>query len=104
MIVIIHTTTATIDEAKKIAHVLLVNHLAACVNIRPICSIYRWENNIEEDEEYDISIKSDIRHLQTIKSTIISMHSYELPAFIWWNAKAETKYEKWIKNVTNNLD
>lgn len=98
MTIIVHTTTATKDEAKKIAYALMEKRFVACVNIYPIYSIYKWNGQTEEDEEYEISIKSNIQHLEEIKNVIISIHSYELPAIIWWSIDAEDKYKKWIED------
>ena len=48
--------------AKEIAHDLVVNKLAACVNILPeITSIYSWQDNIECDIEVQLIIKVEIR-------------------------------------------
>lgn len=83
-------------EARNIANALVSKGLAACVNMRPITSIYKWKGNVEEEGEVELSIKTIPEMLENIKKTIISMHSYELPALIWWPADAEDKYSQWI--------
>ena len=38
--------------AETLAAGLVVNHLAACVNVMPrIRSIYRWDGDIQKDDE-----------------------------------------------------
>ena len=47
------TTAGSEEEARKIGRVLVERLLAACVNIVPrVKSIYRWEGEIEEAEEW----------------------------------------------------
>lgn len=98
MIIVVHTTTANINEAKIIAHALVGKGLAACVNMHPITSIYEWRGNLEEEGEVELSIKTTSHMLEDVKKTILSMHSYELPALLWWPADAEEKYAQWISD------
>lgn len=96
MIIVVHTTTANVDEAKNIANALVGKGLAACVNMHPITSVYKWKGNVEEEGEVELSIKTTSEMLENVKKTIISMHSYELPALLWWPVDGEDKYVKWI--------
>lgn len=98
MIIVVHTTAANMDEAKNIANTLVGRGLAACVNIHPISSIYKWKGNVEEEGEIELSIKTTSEMLEEVKKTIISVHSYELPALLWWPADSEDKYAQWIVN------
>ena len=45
-------------SAKKIAKLLLTKKLAACVSLKNIYSIYKWEGKIEKVNEVEITIKS----------------------------------------------
>jgi periplasmic divalent cation tolerance protein len=83
-------------EAKNIANALVNKGLAACVNIHPITSVYKWKENVEEEREVELSIKTTSEMLENVKKTIISMHSYELPALLWWSVDVEDKYAHWI--------
>lgn len=84
------------NEAKNISNALVGKGLAACVNMHPVTSVYKWKGNIEEEEEIDLSIKTTSEMLENVKKTIISMHSYELPALLWWPVDGEDKYAQWI--------
>ncbi|MGH9882151.1 MAG: divalent cation tolerance protein CutA, partial [Pyrinomonadaceae bacterium] len=45
-------TAANGEEATRLAEVLVVGHLAACVQILPeMESVYRWQGNIERQAE-----------------------------------------------------
>ncbi|MER3328076.1 MAG: divalent cation tolerance protein CutA, partial [Candidatus Kapaibacterium sp.] len=50
--IILICNSPNIDNAKQIAHKLVKEKLAACVNLFPgVTSIYEWEGAIEEEEE-----------------------------------------------------
>lgn len=83
MVSIIYTTTGTIDEARKIAQVLVSEKLAACVHIIPtIESFYRWKGKIEKAEECVLLVKTTERNVERTIHTIKNLHSYELPEIL----------------------
>ncbi|AXH13877.1 divalent-cation tolerance protein CutA [Malaciobacter mytili] len=95
--IIIQTTTNSKDEARNIAKVLLESKLAACVQISKIDSLYIWENEMCEDEEYLIIIKTKKEKFKKIKSKIKELHSYDLPEIISINIDDLSKeYKKYI--------
>jgi periplasmic divalent cation tolerance protein len=71
------------DSAEKIAHLLVTEKLAACVNILPgITSIYLWHGQIESAQEHLLLIKANKSCYQAIETTIKKHHPYELPEII----------------------
>ena len=76
------TTTSSHEEAKALAQRLLENHLAACVNYFRVDSLYRWQGSLQQDAEWQLIIKTDLRLQNAIEEIIIQHHSYELPELI----------------------
>ena len=71
------------ETAEKIAHLLVNDKLAACVNILPgITSIYLWHEQIELTQEHLLLIKAHKSCYQAIEKTIKKHHPYELPEII----------------------
>ncbi|MDD5462288.1 MAG: divalent-cation tolerance protein CutA [Methylococcales bacterium] len=69
--------------AEKIAHLLVKEKLAACVNILPgMTSIYTWQEQIESAQEYLLLIKANNTSFQAIATAIKMQHPYELPEII----------------------
>lgn len=101
-ICIVLTTTSCEDEAKTIAHHLVENKYAACVNIIPkIISVYSWKDSICEDEEYLLVIKTKKINFEEVKEVILKIHSYELPEIIMLPIETGfDKYINWIKQET----
>lgn len=60
-VVAMYSTASSSEEAKRIAHHLISQKLAACVNIIPqIQSVYEWEGKVEDSTEYLLMIKVDL--------------------------------------------
>jgi len=77
---IVLTTAGSEEEAQRIAHHVVEEQIAACVNIVPhITSIYRWKNKVEEAREWLLIIKTTAAAFEEIRQAIARLHSYELP-------------------------
>jgi periplasmic divalent cation tolerance protein len=69
--------------AESIANKLIEQKLAACINILPgIRSIYRWQDSIEQADEYLIIIKTNQAMYAPLESAIRTHHPYEIPEII----------------------
>jgi periplasmic divalent cation tolerance protein len=80
---IVLSTCANSQEAERIAHSLVEQRLAACVNILPgVQSIYRWKGSVETAAEVLMLIKTSPAHIPKVQSTIAGLHSYEVPEFL----------------------
>ncbi len=74
------TTTASSEEvAQAIANDLVTNQLAACVQVFPIRSTYRWQGSIEEQGEWMCMAKTTAAASTAIVEHIGDLHPYELP-------------------------
>ena len=77
---IVLTTVAQKPDAEKLALRLVERRLAACVNIvGPIRSIYRWKQEIANEPEYLLLIKTTAELAAQLRSALKELHAYELP-------------------------
>jgi len=99
---IIYTLTNSLDEAKKIARLLVREKLAACCNIvQNIISVYEWKNETCEDMEFLVLIKTKKNLFEEVKNSILENHSYELPAILMLPIeKGLEDYLGWIEKNT----
>ena len=79
---VIILSTAGEMEAKGIAQALVMQHLAACVIIIPVESVYRWKGELCEDREHLLIIKTVPSNADAVMHEIRNLHSYELPEMI----------------------
>ena len=83
MVAIIYSTIDKIQDARRIAQILVEEQLVACVNIIPnVESIYKWKGKIENDEECVLIAKTVDKNVKKTINKIKSLHPYELPDII----------------------
>jgi periplasmic divalent cation tolerance protein len=99
-LLIVISTFASLDHAKKMAHQLVESRLAACVQIQEgMHSIYRWEGKIYEGYEVLLSAKTVVNKWLDISNFIKSHHPYDLPEVIAYTPeKYEAHYGKWVES------
>lgn len=100
---IVLVTTSSQQEAGAIASALIESKLAACVTVIPVQSIYRWQGEINHDQEWQLIIKTKLEKFQELSDKVIELHSYEVPEIIALPIVAGSpSYLNWIEeNVSS---
>ena len=95
---IVLTTVGSDEQARSMARALVERRLAACVNIVPLgCSVYRWRERIEEDEERLLLIKSEARLFSVLCEAIRELHTYETPEVLALDVRdGAPDYLRWL--------
>jgi len=71
------------DSAESLARTLVEIKLAACVNLLAPCrSVYRWKDEVQNDEEHPMLIKTTHERYAALEAAIRAGHPYELPEII----------------------
>ncbi len=87
-------------EALRLAHEVVSDGLAACVNILPkITSVYFWEGEVCEDRESLLVIKTSDARLDELRAAILELHSYAVPEVLVVPVNPEAsshEYVRWI--------
>src|SRR5690606_32680751 len=79
-VVVILSNAPDMLLAKRIAHVLVEEHLAACVNLGVQgLSMYMWQGELEGAEEIPITIKTTGSRAQALIERLMALHPYEVP-------------------------
>lgn len=76
----IQVTCGSIAEADRIGDALVEQRLAACVQQLPIRSTYRWEGEVQHDEEILLLVKTRAARFDDVASLVRELHSYDVPA------------------------
>lgn len=98
---LVYITAPNKKEAKKIAQVLVKEELAACSNIFPIESIYRWQGKIERAGEFGMFVKTKAKLVEKVIKRVKEIHPYQIPCIISLSiGKGHKKFLKWINEST----
>jgi len=76
------TTVTDRATAEQLAASLLEQRLAACVQIAPCSSWYRWQGKIEQSEELVCTIKTRHDLFPEVCRAIRAMHPYQIPEIL----------------------
>ena len=83
MILCVTTTLSSKQSAEALAKMLVQQRLAACVQVQgPVTSTYHWEDRLEQAQEWLCVAKTDGRHFDLLKTTILEQHTYDEPEIV----------------------
>lgn len=64
------------------ARALVEARLAACVQIMPVVSVYRWDNKVEEAAEHLLLCKIAASEFPAVEAAIREQHGYDVPEIV----------------------
>ena len=87
---------------KALAHHLVEQQLAACVNCLPrVQSIFRWQGKVVTEQEVLMMLKTRAEHFPAIVERVKALHSYEVPEIIALPIQEGSQsYVDWLKEST----
>ncbi len=102
---IVLVTAGSKEEGENIASALLSAKLAACVSLTPVESLYVWQGKVNRDEEWQLTIKTDLACFEAMEAKIKAIHSYEVPEIIALPIIAgSSAYLNWIGENTKLIE
>lgn len=83
MSLVVLVTVPDLETARHIGRTLVEERLAACANIVPgLVSIYRWEDQINEDPELLLLLKTRLERYEELEGRVKQLHPYTFPEII----------------------
>jgi periplasmic divalent cation tolerance protein len=80
--ILVVTTVGSEEQAATLAHLLVERRLAACVQMHPVRSVYRWQGKVCDEAEYVLTIKTTERRYAELEQLILEHHPYERPEIV----------------------
>src|SRR2546423_1546628 len=98
--IVVLMTAPNVEEATRIAEMLVERKLAACVQILPpMTSIYLWKGEVERASEILLVAKSTRAKFDELEQAVRAIHSYETPEIIALPIVAGSpSYLSWLSN------
>ena len=98
-VIVVLTTTSSVDDAARIARELVERRLVACVNIVPqIRSIYRWEGEVQDEGESLLISKTVANRFEDVAAAIRELHPYDVPEIVALPAeRIDPAYATWLR-------
>ena len=99
---LVYITARDSEEAAVIGRDLVTKRLAACANVHgPIVSIFRWEGEIQEDEESVLIAKTTDDKVEALTARVLEIHSYDCPCVVALPiASGHSEFLDWIAAET----
>ena len=99
--IVVLITAGSEEEATKISRSIVQQELVACVNILPqIRSIFQWEGEVKEEQEWLLIAKTKSRVFQQLVIVVKALHSYSVPEVIALPIQdGLSEYLNWIGDV-----
>lgn len=89
------------ETAAGISKVLVDERLAACANIFPIRSIYRWKGDVLDGSEVAVLYKIMSSDFDAFENAVLRMHPYEVPCIVRYDiAEGHDPYLDWVTGST----
>jgi len=102
-VIVILTNLPDREAAVKLAHGLVEQRVAACVNVLGECtSVYRWKGAVESAAEVPVLIKTRAARFDEVEAAIRALHPYELPEIIAVPVvRGLEEYLQWVADETS---
>lgn len=71
--------TAPPEAGATLAEQLVEERLAACVNVLDCRSVYRWEDEVHDDEEVVLLAKTTDERYADLVAHVLAEHPYDVP-------------------------
>ncbi|HET9257593.1 MAG TPA: divalent-cation tolerance protein CutA [Pseudonocardiaceae bacterium] len=99
------TTTDSAEAAEELGRGIVDTRLGACVQIvGPIRSLYRWDGDVQNDEEWQCWVKTSADRLDALTEYIKKNHSYDVPEIVALPIIGGSRdYLSWITNETRSV-
>jgi periplasmic divalent cation tolerance protein len=97
-------TASSEAEATAIAQIVVQEKLAACVNLVPIRSVYIWQDQLQQEPEWQLLIKTTRDRFSALQERVLTLHSYEVPEILAIPIEAGSpSYLAWIGTQVDEI-
>jgi len=100
--IVVYFTAQNEKEGLEIGEILVKEKIAACSNVVPMKSIYRWKGEVQRGKEVGVFVKTKNSLFKRVVKRIRELHSYELPVIEKYEVKTYPEVERWLGEATKS--
>jgi periplasmic divalent cation tolerance protein len=98
----LYFTAKDVNDAARIARLLLDRRLIACANVFPVRSLYRWKGKVLDETEAVAICKTRRAAVRKAIAAAKKVHTYEVPCIVSYDmSEGLAAYTKWIDAETS---
>ncbi|MDR0226168.1 MAG: divalent-cation tolerance protein CutA [Burkholderiaceae bacterium] len=94
---VVATTVPSAEQAAALARSLVLEQVAACVQVEPITSHYAWEGELHATPEWRLVCKTLPDVLQRLTDVLRARHSYSVPQITMRTERCLADYAAWLR-------
>jgi len=87
-------------EVGEWGHTLVENLVVACIQIERIRSMYRWDGEVNSEDEWRLTMTTTTEKAPILSKLIQEKSPYDIPQVTWAAIDASGEYSTWTKEVT----
>jgi periplasmic divalent cation tolerance protein len=100
---VVLTTAPSREAALGLARALVDRRLAACVNLLPATSVYRWKGTVHEEDETVLVVKTRRALVDDIRELFEELHPQDLPELVAIEVEdGSADYLNWLRAETED--
>ncbi|MFD3513444.1 divalent-cation tolerance protein CutA [Streptomyces sp. NPDC058657] len=98
---VLTTTTDTEAKAQALAGEVIGERLAACAQVYPVSSVYRWQGEVVRAQEWRVDLKTRGDLVERLTARIGELHDYDTPEIVAVPVTAGSPdYLEWVSAQT----
>ncbi|MCX5206575.1 divalent-cation tolerance protein CutA [Streptomyces sp. NBC_00237] len=98
---VLTTTTDSEAKADELAARVIDERLAACAQVYPVHSVYRWEGKVERAREWRVDFKTRGELVDELAARVGELHDYDVPEIVAVPVLAGSPaYLEWVAEQT----
>lgn len=100
--VIVTTTTASQEDAQRLAASVVAARLGACAQVvGPVLSVYRWDGAVQTETEWRLEVKTAEDRVLALIEHLAAEHDYDVPEVVATPVVAgSAEYLAWVAEET----
>jgi periplasmic divalent cation tolerance protein len=94
------TTVSSVEDARRLVKALVHERVIACGTILPAAtSIFRWKNEVKEESEAVVLLKTDASRWDALVAAVRTRHPYDVPELLALPAERGLQaYLDWLEH------